>query len=367
MAEIPRLFLIDGSSYVFRAFYAIGQLSTSKGFPTNAIYGFTSMFLRVLREMNPEYVAVVFDAKGPTFRDEIYSDYKANRPAMPQGLEPQIPYIKRIVEAYNIPAIEKEGYEADDVIGTIAKEAAKQGVDVVIVSGDKDMLQLVNGRIHTLDTMKDRSFGPREVIERYGVAPEEITDVMALMGDSIDNIPGVPGIGEKTAVALIRQFKTLDNLLANRERLPKKKLVEALIRFGEQAKLSKRLATISTDVPLEYNLRDFLSSEPDIERLKGIFRELEFSKFLKEITSETLSMEDYHIVTEEDQFSNLVGELRGCRGFSFDFETTSRDPMLADLVGLSFSLAPHRAYYVPMGHRYPGVPRQLDRDFVLGR
>jgi DNA polymerase-1 len=367
MAEIPRLFLIDGSSYVFRAFYAIGQLSTSKGFPTNAIFGFTSMLLRVLREMNPEYVAVIFDAKGPTFRDEIYSDYKANRPAMPQGLEPQIPYIKRIIEAYNIPVIEKEGYEADDVIGTIAKETAKQRVDVIIVTGDKDMLQLVDEHIRTLDTMKNRSFGPREVVERYGVAPGEITDVMALMGDSIDNIPGVPGIGEKTAVALISEYKTLENLLANREKLPRRKLVEALRSFSEQARLSKRLATISTDVPLEYNLRDFLLSEPDVGRLKEIFRELEFNKFLKEITSETLSMEDYHMVTEEDQFSNLVGELRGCRGFSFDFETTSRDPMLAELVGLSLSFAPHRAYYVPMGHRYPGVPRQLDRDFVLSQ
>ena len=366
MPEIPRLFLIDGSSYVFRAFYAIGRLSTSKGFPTNAIFGFTSMLLKVLREMKPEYVAVVFDVKGPTFRDEIYADYKANRPDMPEGLEPQIPYIKRIIEAYNIPVIEKEGYEADDIIGTIAKEVAKQGMDVVIVTGDKDMFQLVDERIRTLDTMKDRSFGPREVVERYGINPEEITDVMALMGDSIDNIPGVPGIGEKTAVALIKQYKTLGNLLANREKVSKKKLVEALTRFGEQAKLSKRLATISTDVPLAYGLQDFVLSEPDVERLKEIFRELEFSKFLKEITSGTLSVEDYYLVTEEDQFSNLVGELKVCRGFSFDFETTSRNPMLAELVGLSFSLKPQQAFYIPLGHRYPGVPRQLDKEFVLG-
>jgi len=366
MPEIPRLFLIDGSSYVFRAFYAIGRLSTSKGFPTNAIFGFTSMLLKVLREMKPEYVAVVFDVKGPTFRDEIYADYKANRPDMPEGLEPQIPYIKRIIEAYNIPVIEKEGYEADDIIGTIAKEVAKQGMDVVIVTGDKDMFQLVDERIRTLDTMKDRSFGPREVVERYGINPEEITDVMALMGDSIDNIPGVPGIGEKTAVALIKQYKTLGNLLANREKVSKKKLVEALTRFGEQAKLSKRLATISTDVPLAYGLQDFVLSEPDVERLKEIFRELEFSKFLKEITSETLSVEDYYLVNEEDQFSNLVGELKVCRGFSFDFETTSRNPMLAELVGLSFSFKPHQAFYIPLGHRYPGVPRQLDKEFVLG-
>jgi len=366
MPETPRLFLIDGSSYLFRAFYAIGQLSTSKGFPTNAVFGFTSMLLKILREMKPEYVAVVFDAKGPTFREQIYFDYKANRPGMPEGLEPQIPHVKRIIEAYNIPVIEKEGYEADDVIGTIAKEVAKQGVDVVIVTSDKDMLQLVDEHIRTLDTMKDRSFGPREVVERYGIKPEEMTDVMALMGDSIDNIPGVPGIGEKTAVALIKQYKTLENLLANREMVSKRKLAEALTRFGEQATLSKRLATISTDVPLAYNLKDFVSSERDVERLKEIFRELEFGKFLKEITSETLSVEDYHIVTEEDQFSDLVRGLRRCHGFAFDFETTSRKPMLAELVGLSFSFNPHQAYYIPLGHRYPEVPKQLDKEFVLG-
>ncbi len=367
MAEKPRLFLIDGSSYVFRAFYAIGGLSTSKGFPTNAIFGFTSMLLKVLRDMKPEYVAVVLDAKGPTFREEIYSDYKANRPGMPEGLEPQIPYIKRIIEAYNIPVIEKEGYEADDVIGTIAKQVANQGVDVVIVTGDKDMLQLVDERIRTLDTMKDRSSGPREVVQRYGVKPEEMTDLMALTGDSIDNIPGVPGIGEKTAVALIKEYKTIENLLAKREKVSKKKVVEALTRFGEQAKLSKLLATISTDVPLEYDLRDLASSEPDVEELKEVFRELEFSKFLKEITRETLSMEDYHKVTEEDQFSNLVGDLRGCQGFSFDCETTSRDPMVAELVGLSFSFVPHQAFYVPVGHRYIGVPRQLGKELVLSQ
>ncbi len=365
MPEKPRLFLIDGSSYIFRAFHAIGRLSTSKGFPTNAIFGFTSMLLRVLREMKPEYVAVVLDAKGPTFRDEIYPDYKANRPGMPEGLEPQIPYIKRIIEAYGIPVIEREGYEADDVIGTIAKEVAKKGLDVVIVTGDKDMLQLVDEHICTLDTMKDRSFGKGEVVERYGVKPEQMTDVMGLAGDSIDNIPGVPGIGEKTAVALIKEYDTLENLLANREQLPKKRLIEALAQFGEQATLSKRLATIATNVPLEYNLEDFALSEPVAETLKEIFRELEFSKFLQELTSETLSIEDYHLVTEKDQFSNLVEELTGCQGFALDFETTSRDPMLAELVGLSLSFNPHQAYYIPLGHRYDGAPKQLDKEFVL--
>ena len=365
MPEIPRLFLIDGSSYIFRAFHAISRMSTSKGLPTNAIFVFTSMLVKVLREVKPKYVAVILDAKGPTFRDEIYPDYKANRPGMPESLSPQIPYIKRIIEAHNIPVIEKEGYEADDVMGTIAKEVAKKGVDVVMVTGDKDLLQLVDEHIYTLDTMRDRSFGAREVIERYGVKPGQMADVMGLAGDSIDNIPGVPGIGEKTAVALIKQYDTLENLLANREKLPRKKLIEALTRYEEQATLSKRLATIATDVPLEYNLEDFTLSEPDVEVLKEIFRELEFSKFLKEMTSETLSMEGYHIVTDQDQLSNLIGGLKGCQGFAFDFETTSRDPMLAELVGLSFSFNPHEAYYIPLGHRYRGVPKQLDKESVL--
>ena len=366
MSEKSRLFLIDGSSYIFRAFHAIGRLSNSKGFPTNAIFGFTSMLLKILREMKPEYVAVVLDAQGPTFRDEIYSEYKANRPGMPEDLGAQIPYIKRVIEAYHIPVIEREGYEADDVMGTIAKEVAQKGVDVVIVTGDKDMLQLVAEHITTLDTMRDRSFGVQEVLGRYGVRPDQMTDMMGLTGDSIDNIPGVPGIGEKTAVELIREYETLENLLGNRERLPKKKLTEALTRFEEQAVLSKRLATITTDVPLEYDLTDFIVSDPNVEMLKEIFRELEFNKFLKDLTTERLTTEDYHLVTEHDQFSNIVEELKGYGGFAFDFETTSRDPMVAELVGLSLSFNPYQAYYIPMAHRYRGAPKQLERDFVLG-
>jgi DNA polymerase-1 len=366
MPEQPRLFLIDGSSYIFRAFHAIGRLSTSEGFPTNAIFGFTSMLLKILKEMKPEYIAVVLDAKGPTFRDEIYPEYKANRPGMPEDLGPQIPHIKRVIEAYRIPVIEMEGYEADDIIGTLAKEMAHQGVDVVIVTGDKDMLQLVDEHITTLDTMKDRSFGVREVLERYSVRPEQMTDVMGLAGDSIDNIPGVPGIGEKTAVALIKEYETLENLLVNREKVSKKKLVEALTRFGEQAALSKRLATIVTDVPLDYDLRDFILSEPDMEVLKEIFRELGFNRFLKELTTERLATEDYHLVTEHDHFSNIIERLKGSRGFAFDFETTSRDPMEAELVGMSLSFNPHQAHYIPLVHRYSGAPKQLERDFVLG-
>ena len=195
MSDRPRLFLVDGSSYIFRAFYAIGHLSNSKGLPTNAIFGFIQMLLKVLKEHQPDYLAVVFDSKAPTFRSEVYKEYKANRPAMPEALVPQIPYIRRIIEEYRIATLEMGGFEADDLIGTVAKGLASE-VDVVIITGDKDILQLVNDQVQVYDTMKEKRFGVEEVIHRFGVRPEKVVEVMGLAGDAIDNIPGVPGIGE---------------------------------------------------------------------------------------------------------------------------------------------------------------------------
>src|SRR4030042_3031514 len=224
MARLKRFFLIDGSSYIFRAFYALKGLSTVKGIPTNASFGFTSMLLKVLRDPKPDGVAVIFDAKGPTFRTKLYADYKAHRPSVPPDLTAQIPYIKKIVEGFRIPALEKEGFEADDVMGTIAKKAEKDGIEVVIVTGDKDLLQLVSDRVTLLDTMKDSHKGLREVKERFGVTPERLPDIMGLSGDSVDNIPGVPGIGEKTAVELIKRFGSLDALLQRLEGLDEKEL-----------------------------------------------------------------------------------------------------------------------------------------------
>ena len=214
MSERPRLLLIDGSSYIYRAFYAISHLSNSKGFPTNAIYGFTQMILKVLKDEQPEYLAVVLDTKGPTFRSEAYKEYKANRPAMPEGLVPQIPYIKRIIESYRIPMLELEGYEADDLIGAVAKRL-EQDADVTIITGDKDILQLVSDRIHVYDPMKEKRFGVEEVFERFGLRPDQMVEMMGLAGDAIDNIPGVPGIGEKTATELIKTFGSIENLLAH--------------------------------------------------------------------------------------------------------------------------------------------------------
>src|SRR4030043_686677 len=214
MASRPRLFLIDGSSYIYRAFYAIGHLSNSKGLPTNAISGFPQMLLKVLKEHQPDYIAIAFDSRVPTFRSQVYKEYKANRPAMPENLSLQIPYIKKIVEGYRISTLEVEGFEADDLIGTVAR-AVESKADVVIITGDKDILQLGGDRVLVYDTMKDKKFGVDEVMQRFGVKPEQVVEVMGLAGDAIDNIPGIPGIGEKTAMTLIKTFGTIDNLLAH--------------------------------------------------------------------------------------------------------------------------------------------------------
>ena len=370
MTPLKKFFLIDGSSYIYRAFFAIRGLSTSTGLPTNAAFGFTSMLLKVLRDHKPDGVAVVFDTKRPTFRHKLYADYKANRPTMPDDLAAQIPYIKKIVEGFRIPTLEKEGFEADDLIGTIAKKAEKDGLEVVIVSGDKDLLQLVSEKVTALDTMKDTHKGLREVKERFGVPPERLPDIMGLAGDSIDNIPGVPGIGEKTAVDLIKRFGSLDSLLQKFEGLDekelKKKIKEKIRTHRDQALLSRDLATIDTSVPLDIRWDDFLLSPPDEEALRAIFKELEFHKFLQELLPhKSISYDDYHLITTEEELAQLVASLKGSEVFSVDLETTSRDPITARVVGISFSHRPHEAYYCPVGHDYPGVPSQLPSSLVL--
>jgi len=370
MLPLKRLFLIDGSSYIYRAFYAIRGLSTSKGFPSNAIFGFTSMLLKVLRDHKPDGVAVIFDAKGPTFRNTLYEAYKANRPTMPDDLTVQIPYTKKIVEGFRIPLLEMEGYEADDLIGTIAKKAENEGLEVVIVSGDKDLLQLVSEKVTTLDTMKDAYRGVQEVKDRFGVEPERIPDIMGLAGDSIDNIPGVPGIGEKTAVDLIKRFGGLEQLLQKVEQIDEKEIKnktrENLMKYRDQALLSRDLATIDIHVPIEIRWEDFIFSSPDEESLRGIFKELEFQKFLQDLfPQKSVSYEHYYLITEEEELDELVIRLKKAAAFSLDLETTSRDPLDAKIVGLSFSARPHEAYYIPVGHDYTGVPPQIPKTKVL--
>ncbi len=366
MSDRLRLFLIDGSSYIYRAFYAIRHLSNSKGLPTNAIYGFTQMLLKLLKDHRPDYLAVVFDSKAPTFRSEVFKEYKANRPAMPEGLIPQIPYIKRIIEGYRIATLEKDGYEADDLIGTVAKGLEAEA-DVTIITGDKDILQLVSDRIQVYDTMKEKKSGVEEVRQRFGVSPQQVVEVMGLAGDAIDNIPGVPGIGEKTAVELIKNFGSIEYLLSHLDRVPQKKLREKLENHGELARLSRTLATIRTDVPISFRKEDFRLSSPDSGSLRSLFKELEFHKLLRELpgeVSEGKTGREYRLITDQGQFLSLLQDLKESKGFAVDVESTSIYPMWAKLVGISLSHTPGQAFYIPLGHQQG---EQLLLHWVLER
>ncbi|MFQ5455548.1 MAG: 5'-3' exonuclease H3TH domain-containing protein [Nitrospirota bacterium] len=284
------LYLIDGNAYIYRAFYAIKGLSSSKGLPTNAIYGFTNMLMKIIKDKKPDYLAVTFDAKGPTLRHKEFDEYKAHRPKMPEDMAVQIPYIYRIVEAFNIPVVVKEGYEADDLIGTIVKKAEKEGIEeVIIISGDKDMMQLITDITYVYDPMRDKVYKGDYVLERFGVEPSRLVEIMGLMGDSSDNIPGIPGIGEKTAASLIAEFDNIENLLENLENVKKTKLRESLKHHRDLARLSRRLATIIIDAPIDINLIDFKLSPPNKPELIKILMELEFKRLLKIFSSETIN------------------------------------------------------------------------------
>ncbi|MDH3453553.1 MAG: DNA polymerase I, partial [Desulfuromonadales bacterium] len=365
-SQPQRLFLIDGSSYIYRAYYAIRHLSNSQGMATNAIYGFTNMLLKVVREHQPDRLAVIFDSKGPTFRKDLYPEYKANRSAMPEDLVPQIPYIKRVVDAFNMPGIELAGYEADDIIATLAKKFAAKGMAVTVVTGDKDLMQIVNDRVCLLDTMKDKVSGPAEVVERFGGA-DKVVEVQALAGDSSDNVPGVPGIGEKTAKALIDEFGDIETLLASLDQL-KGKRRENLENFADQARLSKQLVTLIDDLPLNLDEHDFALSEPNREALTELFKECEFHKLLQEFSAAeraSASGDGYRAVLSEADLTEMIAALEKAERFAFDTETTGLDPLRADLVGLSFAVIAGQAWYVPVGHRYLGVPEQLPLEQVL--
>ncbi len=366
--QAQRLYLIDGSSYIYRAYYAIRQLSNSKGLATNAVLGFTKMLLKVVREEQPDHLAIIFDAKGPTFRKEIYPEYKANRSAMPEDLRPQIPLIKELVQAFNMPALELVGYEADDIIATLARRFAAEGMAVTIVTGDKDLMQVVDERIRLLDTMKDRVVGLKEVAERFGGTPDKVIEVQALAGDSSDNVPGVPGIGEKTAKQLIQDFGSVENLLANIDKVSGKKRQENLRQFGDQARLSKQLVTLIDDLAMDIDYEQLKLSEPDRKKLTDLFKELEFHKLLQEFSSDQrASGEGYRLVQSEAELDEMLAALQKAELIAFDTETTSLDPLRADLVGLSFSVEAEQGWYIPVGHRYLGASEQLDCQMVLDK
>jgi DNA polymerase-1 len=306
---VPTLYLIDGSAYIYRAFFALPPLSNSKGLQTNAVYGFTTMLLKVLRDHRPDYVAVVFDEKGPTHRHEAFKEYKAQRPPMPQGMSAQVPYIHRVVEALSVPVIRQAGYEADDLIGTLARKAEAGGLEVVIVTSDKDMFQLLTPKTRIYDPVKDTWFGEADSQTRFGVEPARVAEVMGLMGDTSDNIPGVKGIGEKTAVKLITQFGTIDELLARVQEVTSTKTKNLLLEQGENARLSKQLATIQLDCPVEFDSARFRVKTPHTETLVGLLRELEFMTLAKTFQGETpeqnrlgAEIKQIHEVAEAEAF-----------------------------------------------------------------
>ncbi|RLB27392.1 MAG: DNA polymerase I, partial [Deltaproteobacteria bacterium] len=361
------VYLVDGNSYIHRAYHAIRGLSNSKGLPTNAIFGFTKMLIKLLDDKSPDYVAVVFDAKGPTFRHEIFEDYKANRPPMPEDMAVQIPYIKEVVAGLNVKPLEKEGYEADDIIGTIAMLAKNQGLNVVIVSGDKDFRQTLSENTAMWDPMSEKLIDYDTIKQDYGIEPEQIIEVMALSGDSADNIPGIPGVGEKTAINLIQQFHSIENLFENTDKVTKASVKNKLEQFKEQGLLSKKLVTINNAVPIDVRIDDMRLGPPKKDSLAEIFRELEFKSLIAKFSEHgELSRKDYRLILKTEELRSLIETIRKKGICCLDTETTSKDHLTAELVGISFCLEPGAAYYLPLGHTYEGVGAQIDLDEALG-
>ncbi len=386
MSQAP-LVLVDGSSYLYRAFHALPPLTTSKGMPTGAVKGVLNM-LKSLRKQYPDSLfAVVFDAKGGTFRDAMFAEYKANRPSMPDDLRVQIEPLHASVKALGYPLLCVEGVEADDVIGTLARSSAALGRPVVISTGDKDMAQLVDGHITLVNTMTGSVLDVAGVHEKFGVGPEHIIDFLALMGDKVDNIPGVPGVGEKTAVGLLTGIGGgLSDLYANLDKVPElpirgaKGLPAKLEEHRDAAFLSYELATIKIDVPLDIEVDALVCGEPDRDALLALYTEMEFKSWIAEVQRDAAQAGDvvaplqtpaakvepkYETILDQARFDAWLDKLRQAPLFAFDTETTSLDAQQAKLVGLSFAVEPHEAAYVPLAHDYEGAPAQLDRDRVL--
>lgn len=368
MTAKKTVYLIDGSAYVYRAYHAIRNLSSSKGMPTNAVFGFARMLIKLMEDKAPEYLAICFDMKGPTFRHEMYPDYKANRPPMPEDMVLQLPWIRKVVDGFQIPALEVAGYEADDLIGTLARQAGQAGFDVVMVTGDKDFMQLVTPTQIIWDPMKDQTIDVDFIAAKHGVTPEQMIQVMGLSGDTADNVPGVPGVGPKTAVNLVKEFGTIDELYAKIDSVTKKKLHENLVTFREQALLSRDLVTISTDAPVTFDSDALAASPPDDDQLAELFKELEFRQLHKLYRGkQEQAAKDYRAIVDEQALDELVAQLLAADLVAVDTETTALNPMLAELVGLSFSIADHTGVYIPCGHDPQVVPQQVARATVLNK
>ncbi|MGR1200705.1 DNA polymerase I [Aeromonas hydrophila] len=392
MAPSNPLILVDGSSYLYRAFFASQQadLRTSTGLPSGAVRVMANM-MRSLRKQYPDcHVAVVFDAKGKTFRDDIYPEYKANRASMPDDLRSQVAPIHQMIKAMGFPFLMVEGVEADDVIGTLARQATEKQLPVLISTGDKDMAQLVSDHVTLIDTMKDVKTDREGVIEKFGVPPELIIDYLALMGDKVDNIPGMTGVGEKTALALLQGIGSIDEIAANLDKVAalgfrgSKAFADKFREQEEQVRLSYVLATIKTDVALEQSLEELQLGPIDKEALLAVYREYELRNLIKELESggaEESGAEgdaegaapvaaietDYRCILDEAEFDEWLARLQAAPLFAFDTETTSLDYMEARVVGVSFAIEPGKAAYVPFGHDYLGAPVQLTEAVVLGK
>jgi DNA polymerase-1 len=371
------LILVDGSSYLFRAYHALPKLTNSKGEPTGALVGVLNMLRKLIDDYQPDCMAVVFDAPGKTFRDAIYPEYKATRPPTPDELREQIAPLQAVIRAMGLPLLVIPDVEADDVIGTLAVQAAEQGMATLISTGDKDMAQLVNDRIHLINTMSDTLLDRAGVIEKFGVPPERIVDLLSLMGDSVDNVPGVDKCGPKTAAKWIGDYGSLDGVLAHAAEI-KGKVGENLRAVADRLPLSRELTTIKVDVALDVGPTDLRPDEPDTEALRGWYQRFEARRLLAtlgeapEPTGEAAAAPlgrkaNYDLVLTREALEEWLARLESAPLFAFDTETTSLDYMRAELVGLSFATAPGEAAYVPVAHSYPGAPEQLDRDWVLER
>lgn len=375
--KTPPIILVDGSSYLFRAYHALPPLMNSKGQPTGAVYGVINMLRKLRDEYNPEYMAVIFDAKGKTFRHEMFDEYKANRPPMPEELSSQIEPLHTLVKASGFPLISVLGVEADDVIGTLAREASKQKRPMLISTGDKDMAQLVDPYVTLINTMNNSLMDEVGVVEKFGVKPDQIIDYLALMGDTSDNIPGVPKVGPKTATKWLVQYETLDNIVEHADEF-KGKVGEHLRGALDQLPLSKELTTIKCNLELEQTLQDLKIIEDDKATLEKLYTEMEFRTWLNELSGDDLNdrVENkqestrqetkYETVLDKKGFEVWLKKLKQAKSFAFDTETTSLDYMQARVVGVSFAVKAGEAAYVPFGHDYVGVPEQLTEEKVLG-
>ncbi|PSV42323.1 DNA polymerase I [Photobacterium sp. GB-36] len=396
MATIPEnpLILIDGSSYLYRAYHAAPNFTNSDGEPTGAIYGVVNMLRSMLRQFSTEHIAVIFDAKGKTFRDDMYPEYKANRPPMPDDLRSQIEPLHAVIKAMGLPLIAISGVEADDVIGTLSTQASQQGMPVLISTGDKDMAQLVDQNVTLINTMTDVVMDPAGVVDKFGIGPELIIDYLALMGDKVDNIPGVPGVGEKTAKALLTGIGGLDALYDNLDDIAalgfrgSKTMAKKLIDNKEAAYMSYKLATIKLDVELDVTPDELRKGVPDTDALTELFGKLQFRRWLTEMldgsdgrivadeksgdvpaekkaVAPTIDRSGYETVLDKESFATWLEQLTAAEAFAFDTETDGLDYMTANVVGVSFAIEEGKAAYVPVAHDYLDAPAQLDRDWVL--